>query len=100
MSQTASVTLLSNASAGSARFFWPGGRGAFMVTANFGGGTVAFEFLAPDNVSTWFAMPDVQGNPISMTAAGMRIFDAPPGWIRVTVATATAIYASAARVPA
>lgn len=101
MSSTASVQLLVNAAAGSARFPWPGGRGAFMVSGTFGGATVAFETLAPEGASIWIAVPNLQGVAITATAPGMQVFDLPPGPIRVTVGggAPSGLYATAARIP-
>lgn len=95
--QTASVLLLSNASATGAAFQWPGGRGFFAVGATFGGGSVALQFQAPDG--TWAGVPNLQGTAISITAAGGQAFDLPPCSIRAAVTTATAVTARADRVP-
>lgn len=91
---TASVALLSNASATSASMLWPGGVGLFAALATFGGGTVKLQFRGPDN-STWMDA----GTETTLAAAGAGIFELPPCQIRASVATATAVYAIAARIP-
>lgn len=95
---TASVSLLENAAATGAAKYWPGGRGFFAAVATFGVGSVALEYLGPDS-TTWLAASDVAGSPASLTAAGGVLFELPPGQIRAAVATATAVYATAARIP-
>jgi hypothetical protein len=85
------VELAKNASATSSAMNWPGGSGSFIATATFGGGTVKLQYLGPDG-STWI---DV-GTDTTLTAAGGGNFELPPGQIRVNIATATAVYASAA----
>lgn len=90
---SASVMLLSNAGVGNgAAKPWPGGRGLFMATATFGGGTVSLEYLGPNNV--WLASPVV-----AVTAAGGVLFELPPGSVRGVSVTATAVYACIARIP-
>lgn len=91
--QTASVVLLTNAAATSGARQWPGGRGLFMVVATFGGGSVALEYRGPDN-TTWLAAPAV-----SLTANGGVVFELPPCEVRAVVTTATAVYATVARIP-
>lgn len=90
---TASVTLLTNGSATSAAQNWPGGKGLFSVKATFGGGSVALQYLLPDLV-TWATPTDG-----SLTADGGVVFELPPVPIRALVTTATAVYATAVRVP-
>jgi hypothetical protein len=86
------VILASNASATGAAVAWPGGSGTFIASATFGGGTVKLQFLGPDG-STWIDC----GTDTTLTAAGGGNFELPPGQqIRVNIATATAVYASAA----
>jgi hypothetical protein len=91
--QTASVELLADASATSSAKQWPGGKGVFAVKATFGGGSVALQFQLPDS-STWITPTDG-----SLTADGGFVFELPPCYIRASVATATAVYATAVRIP-
>jgi hypothetical protein len=91
--QTASVELLTNASATSGAKKWPGGKGLFAVKATFGGGSVALQMQLPDS-STWFTPTDA-----SLTADGAIVFELPPCEIRALVTTATAVYAQASRIP-
>jgi hypothetical protein len=86
------VVLASNASATGAAATWPGGPGTFTAAATFSGGTVKLQYLGPDG-STWIDA----GTDTTLTAAGGGIFELPPGQqIRCNIATATAVYASAA----
>lgn len=91
--QTASVDLLSNASATSGAKEWPGGKGVFAVKATMGGGSVALQMQLPD-ASTWFTPTGA-----SLTADGAVVFELPPCRIRALVTTATAVYARADRIP-
>ena len=91
--QTASVNLLSNASATSAGMQWPGGKGVFAAKATWGGGSVAFQYLLPDN-TTWATPEDG-----TLSADGGFVFELPPCMIRAEVTTATAVYARADRIP-
>lgn len=91
--QTASVELLSNASATSSAKQWPGGKGVFSAKATFGGGSVALQFQLPDS-TTWVTPTDG-----SLSADGGFVFELPPCYIRAAVATATAVYARADRIP-
>ncbi len=92
--QSFSVKLIENGSSASDEVTkqWPGGKGVFMAKATFGGGTVALQYLLPDN-ATWVTPTDG-----SLTADGGVVFELPPCNIRVSVATATAVYASASRI--
>jgi hypothetical protein len=90
--QTASVVLLSNASATGAAKQWPGGKGVFAVGATFGGGSVALQHQLPNG--TWVTPTDG-----SLTADGGIVFELPPCQIRAAVTTATAVYARADRIP-
>lgn len=87
------ITLASNASATGSWFFWPGGRGEFRVEATFGGGTVKLECKGPNGTAQ-----DV-GSGTTLTAAGGGIFELGAGEIRCNIATATAVYAMALRIP-
>jgi len=91
------IILASNASATGSAQTWPGGPGLFSATATFGGGTVKLQFLLPDG-SSWADADAASGTTYTtLTAAGGGIFELPPGaQIRVNIATATAVYASAA----
>ncbi len=89
---SASVVLLSNASATGAAVQWPGGRGLFAAKGTWGGGSVALHFLLPDGVTFALAVT-------ALSADGGIIFELPPCQIKAVVATATAVYATAARIP-
>jgi hypothetical protein len=80
--------LLNNASATGSAAQWGGGRGVFAVAATFGGGSVALEYLGPDE-TTWLTVGT------ALTANGLAAFELPPGRIRAAVVTATAVFASA-----
>ena len=92
MSSTHSAQLLTNGSATSVAFQWPGGKGVFAVKAT-GYGTVALQYQLPDGV-TWVTPTDG-----SLSADGGVIFELGPCPIRAAVATATAVFASATRIP-
>jgi hypothetical protein len=87
------ITLLSNASATGNWVAWPGGRGEFRVEATFGGGTVKLQCKGPNGTAQ-----DV-GTDTELSAAGGGIFELGAGEIRANVATATAVYAVALRIP-
>lgn len=87
------IVLASNASATGAWFMWPGGRGEFRVEGTFPG-TVKLECKGPNGTAQ-----DV-GTETTLTAAGGAIFELGAGEIRANIATATAVYAMALRVPA
>ena len=90
--QTYRATLVENASATGSAVNWPGGRLSFGAKATWSGGTVKVQCLLPSN--DWV---DVSG--LSLTADGMVSADVPAGQIRASIATATAVYAYAFRVP-
>lgn len=92
MSSTYSVQLLTNGSATSVAFPWLGGKGVFASKAT-GYGTVALQYLLPDG-ATWATPTDG-----SLAADGGVVFELGPCQIRAAVATATAVYASATRIP-
>lgn len=77
---------------------WPGGRGFFSAAATFGGGSVSLQYLAPDN-TTWVTALDVVGAAVTLTATGGVVFELPPGQVRASAITATAVHADAARIP-
>ena len=82
------MILLSNGSATSGDFLWPGGRGAFVVNATFGIGSVTLQMLGPNGTTYVNAAA-------ALTADGMVAFELPQCRIRAFVASATAIYAVA-----
>ena len=86
------ITLVSNASATGSWFAWPGGRGEFRVEGSFPG-TVKLECKGPNGTAQ-----DV-GPDVSLTASGGGIFELGAGEIRANIATATAVYAQALRIP-
>lgn len=87
------IVLASNASATGDWFMWPGGRGEFRAQATWGGGTVKLECKGPNGTAQ-----DV-GPDVTLTADGGGIFELGAGEIRCNIATATAVYAMALRVP-
>ncbi len=94
--QSFSVKMLVNEASSAANttgYQWPGGKGNFMVKATFGGGSVALQYQLPDN-STWVTPTDG-----SLTADGGIIFELGPCLIKALVTTATAVYATATRIP-
>lgn len=86
------IVLVSNASATGSWFFWPGGRGEFRVEGTFPG-TVKLECKGPNGTAQ-----DV-GTDTTLTASGGGIFELGAGEIRCNIATATAVYAMALRIP-
>lgn len=84
--------LASNISATTDAFFLTGGKYGIAVLATFGGGNVVLQGLGPDG-STYVPMHT------AITAAGVATVDIPPGQYRWAVTTATAVYASVARIP-
>lgn len=88
------ITLASNASATGSWYFWPGGRGEFRVQATWGGGTVKLECKGPNGTA------QTVGTDTTLTADGGGIFELGAGEIRCNIATSTAVYAQALRVPA
>jgi len=81
--------LASNASATGAWILWPGGKGTFLASATFGGGTVKLQVMGPDGSTAI----DVGAN-TTLTAAGGGNFELPRCYLRCNIATATAVYAS------
>jgi hypothetical protein len=94
MATATEATTFSNIAATTAAFLLRGGRYAIAVLATFGGGSVKFQTLGPDG-STFISVSSAT----DFTAAGEAAVDIPPGQYRFTIATATAVFASAARVP-
>ena len=94
MARRARIDLLSNASADSAEFDWPGGTGVMYCEATWGGGTVKLQTKSPNG--TWM---DV-GSATTFTANGVGAFLLPAGPVKAAVTTATAVFASVVGVPA
>ena len=86
------IVLASNASATGNWFQWPGGRGEFRVEGSFPG-TVKLECKGPNGTAQ-----DVGVN-TTLTASGGGLFELGAGEIRCNIATATAVYAMALRIP-
>lgn len=86
------IVLASNASATGSWFPWPGGRGEFRVEGTFPG-TVKLQCKGPNGTAQ-----DV-GTDTTLTASGGGIFELGAGEIRCNIATATAVYAMALRIP-
>jgi len=86
------AVVFSNISATTAAFTFGGGSAKFTVIATFGGGNVGLDQLGPDGV-TWLATLT------ALTVNSATAVSLPPGQFRVSVATATAVYAQLARVP-
>lgn len=81
----------SNISADTSAFELGGGLYQFAVVATWGGGTVSLKQLGPDG-STYLSLADVTAN------GGQQLY-LPPGQYKVTVTTATAVYATVVRLP-
>jgi hypothetical protein len=88
-----SITLAANASATGGWVMWPGGRGEFRAQATWGGGSVKLQCQGPNGTAQ-----DV-GIDTNLTADGGGIFELGAGPIRAAIATATAVYAMALRIP-
>jgi uncharacterized membrane protein YeiH len=84
----------SNIAATTAPFALDGGYYMVAAIATFGGGTVKFQLLGPDQ-ATWIDFPTA----VSFTANGSSTVYASPGQYRFTIATATAVYCSVAGIP-
>jgi len=94
MSVAGEAVKFSNIDASTSAFSLRGGRYAVAVVATFGGGSVKLQALGPDG-STYLSV--ASGS--DFTAAGFAVVDLPPGKYRLTIATATAVYASVVRIP-
>ena len=94
MSRARDSQAFSNISASTAGFQLVGGKYGTDVVATFGGGSVKLQRLAADG-STYLSV----SSGTDFTAAGYQTIDLPAGQYRFTIATATAVYASIARVP-
>ena len=84
----------SNIAATTAAFSLLGGTYGIDVVATFGGGSVKLQKLAGDG-STYLSVSSAT----DFTAAGYQTAQLAPGTYRLTIATASAIYASINRVP-
>ena len=90
--------IASNISATTAAFTLNGGRYVMAAHATWGGGNITLQLLCPDG-STFVSVKDIGGSANTLTADGSQTMDCPPGQYRITVTTASAIYASIASVP-
>lgn len=91
---TAPAQKFSNISATTAAFALPGGQYMLSGVATWSTGNIEVQALGPDG-STWLSLPTA----MKLTASGMISAYLPPGQYRLTVTTATAIYASLVRIP-
>lgn len=92
------AVLYSNIAASTAPFKLKGGRYVLAASATFSGGSVSVQMLGPD-AATWVTPSNIAGSANTITAAGCQTVDLPPGQYRITIATATAVYASLASIP-
>lgn len=100
MARRIRLDLLSNAGTGAgAGQDWPGGEGAFYVSAaTFGGGNIALQYLAPDG--NWIPLNHYGTvTPIAVAAVGMAYFKAPAASLRAVSTTATGVFAGAVGIP-
>jgi hypothetical protein len=99
---SASVVLLSNASATGTAVQWPGGRGQFACIGTFGGTSVQLQYMGPNGSYISVQAMDSSGvlTAVPVTAAGGFVFELPPCYIKavVTGGSPSAMYATAARV--
>jgi hypothetical protein len=72
-------------------FTWRGGKGTFMAQATWGGGTVKLQYLGPNGTDY-----EDMGSDTTLTADGGGNFEFPPGQLRVSITTSTAVYATVA----
>lgn len=86
MSNKIENNVFSNISASTAAFTLRGGNYGITVSATFGGGSVTLQRLAPDAVTYVTVVT-------AFTAAGYASANLPSGTYRLTIATATAVYA-------
>ena len=70
--------------AGTVATKWPGGEGAWITRATWGGGNVTLEYQDPDGA--WVPVTT------AATANGYTVVKIPPGQVRSVVTTATAVY--------
>lgn len=79
---------------------WPGGDGVFFAESSaWGGGSAKLEMQTRNGTAVG-VINYATTTAISLGANGMANFRAPAGKLRVTVATATGVYASVVGVPA
>lgn len=83
-----------NISATPANFSLLGGRYQLAAVATFGGGSVTLNQIGPDGSTL---IPCSTGT--TLIANGGGIVDLPPGQYQLTIATATAVYATLVRIP-
>lgn len=76
---------------------WPGGDGVFLCEGTFGGGNVKLEGMSRNGTAIGISQYATT-TAIQLTANNMANFRYPQGKIRVTVTTATGVYASAIQV--
>jgi len=91
------LSLLYNAAATGSRFWWPGGKGFFAVTAaNFNGATVTLNLLGPDNATMLAA-----ATATTLTAAGVGQVELPPCYVQAAITSGppTGVYATFTRIP-
>lgn len=95
------IALLANVSAAGAGagVNWNGGRGAFTAVGTFGGTAATLEIQSV--TGAWVPVTSAAGTPVSLSAAGYVIFEAPPGTLRavLTGGAPVNVYANADRIP-
>lgn len=84
----------SNIDATTAAFQLKGGKYGVSAKATWGGGSAKLQILMADD-TTYVSV----ASGTDFTADGYSTVDLPPGQYRWTIATATAIYTSVARIP-
>ena len=94
MSNSSDTQKFSNIAATTSAFPLLGGKYALAAVATWGGGSVKLQVLMPDG-STYLSV----ASGTDLTANGFTTLDLPPGQYRLTIATATAVYASVVAVP-
>ncbi len=94
MSSANDSKLFSNISASTSPFVLEGGKYGVAAVATFGGGSVKLQALLPDG-STYASV----SSGTDLAAAGYATVDLTPGTYRFTIATATAVYCSVAKIP-
>lgn len=93
MAGTESV-IYSNISANTADFQLRGGKYGMSCVATFGGGSIKLQKKGADG-TTYQSV----SSGTDFTAAGYATVDVPPGNYRLTIATASAVYADVCRIP-
>lgn len=107
--QTAGTPLITNGAATgpTAGADWGGGRGLFTAVGTFAGTAATLEYNIADGTAagTWVPVKTLDGAgamaTVSLAAAGMFLFELPPGKIRaaLTGGAPAAFYARADRIP-